>query len=201
MVVAQVSSGAGIPLFLLILFGLPAARASFAVYVVVLFTTGATISWCAPLNQAIMAEITNEALRSTIYGLDRVLEGLFAPAGTALAGFLAEVAFGFRQSAACGDDAEAASGQAARGAAGESGDANAHALATSLADRGRTCAGWKRLQATGAFVVAAPEIQLRGRRCAWGERQRRRQRLPSDAMGRGRPRQGGGRGLQQSNES
>ena len=80
-----------------------------------------------------MAEITNETLRSTIYGLDRVLEGLFAPAGTALAGFLAEVAFGFRQSAACGDDAEAASGEAARGAAGESGDANAHALATSLA--------------------------------------------------------------------
>ena len=132
-VVAQVSSGAGIPLFLLILFGLPAARASFAVYIVVLFTTGATISWCAPLNQAIMAEITNETLRSTIYGLDRVLEGLFAPAGTALAGFLAEVAFGFRQSAACGDDAEAASGEAARGAAGGNGDANAHALATSLA--------------------------------------------------------------------
>ena len=40
-----------------------AARASFAVYVVVLFTTGATISWCAPLNQAIMAEITNETLQ------------------------------------------------------------------------------------------------------------------------------------------
>ena len=47
-----------------------------------------------------MAETTPPALRSTIYGLDRVLEGIFAPLGAALAGVLAEAAFGFEQAEA-----------------------------------------------------------------------------------------------------
>mmetsp|Transcript_30702 Transcript_30702/g.81412 ORF Transcript_30702/g.81412 Transcript_30702/m.81412 type:complete len:119 (+) Transcript_30702:1-357(+) len=48
--VAQISVGSGVPLFVTILWMLPAAGAPDAVYVVVLLVTGSLISWCQSVN-------------------------------------------------------------------------------------------------------------------------------------------------------
>lgn len=99
--VAQVSAGSGVPLFLLVLLGLPAADAGPGAYGAVLLLAGLLIAWCQAVNNTIMAEITPPQLRPTIYGLDRLLEGLVSPAGAAAAGALTE-AFGFSHSGGCG---------------------------------------------------------------------------------------------------
>jgi len=75
---------------------------------------GLLVAWCGGVNNTIMSEVTPPHLRTTIFGLDRLLEGLVAPAGAGLAGLLAERVFGFVQSSACGgaDAAAAALGNA-----------------------------------------------------------------------------------------
>ena len=99
---AQVSVGSGIPLFGIILFGLPAIGAPPSAYAAMLLLTGTLITWCGPINNTVMAAVTVPEQRGTIYGVDRLLEGLSAPAGSILVGALAEHVYGFRRGGACG---------------------------------------------------------------------------------------------------
>ena len=86
------------------------------------------------------AELTAPALRPTIYGLDRMIEGLLAPAGGLAAGWLAEHAFGFAHAGGgCAEDAAAANrsgadaGGADVGARAGADTANSDALRSALA--------------------------------------------------------------------
>ena len=101
---AQLSVASGIPLWLAILFALPAVGAPEAAYGAALLLTGSLVAWCGGINSVLMAEVTPPHVRSTIYGLDRLLEGLLAPASTALVGLLAQAAFGFGGGGDGGDD-------------------------------------------------------------------------------------------------
>lgn len=121
---------------------MPAAGATDEAYFCVLLLTGSLISWAQAVNNAIMAEITPQHLRGTIYGLDRTFEGVLSPAGPALVGLLAERAFGFSALEACGAQAAVAElnasapdvASASAGAGGHDAlDHNASALATALA--------------------------------------------------------------------
>ena len=135
-VVAQVSVGSGVPLFLIVLLVLPTVGAADMAYYGVLLLTGGLISWCSSVNNAIMAEITPSHLRPTIYGLDRTLEGIIAPAGTALVGLLAEHLFGFTTADSCelpADGNASAAGAATADDAAGGVSHNATALAKALA--------------------------------------------------------------------
>ena len=63
--IAQVSVGLGIPLWLLILYGLPGFGAGVGVFSVVLFVTGAAISWCAVVNSVVLGTIVPQRIRSS----------------------------------------------------------------------------------------------------------------------------------------
>jgi MFS family permease len=98
---AQFSVGIGIPLWILILYGLPSAKASVTTYVCVAAITGGLISWCGSINACIMSSVIGAHGRTTIFALDSVLEGMFASVAAPLVGVLAE-AFGYH---AQGEDA------------------------------------------------------------------------------------------------
>ena len=129
----------GVPVFALIFYALPASSVGGA-----LFVAGLLITWCGGCNNSIMAEIVAPQLRPTIYGLDRMLEGLVSPAGGLIAGRVAE-SFGFTQ-----DEGDCVAGTAQRSAdaaanatvgkfvnggedADSSGGGNAEALGNALA--------------------------------------------------------------------
>ena len=79
-----------------------------------------------------MADVAELHLRPTIYGLDRMLEGLVSPAGGLVAGAVAE-GFGFSRDTqgGCGGDAGGSSGGGGGGGGG--GGSNADALGSALA--------------------------------------------------------------------
>ena len=129
--VAQVSVAAGVPLFLLVLYLLPSTHAPPLAYGATLLVTGLLITWCQGVNNTIMAEVVPAHMRAHIYGLDRMCEGLIAPAGALLAGWLAEAVFGFQQASGCGPDI---------GTSGAAQDMNAAALGNALACM--TCVPW-----------------------------------------------------------
>jgi hypothetical protein len=86
-----------------------------------------------------MAEVTMPHLRPTIYGLDRMLEGILSPAAGFIAGWLAESVFGFRDSGGCGSgeglapNASAAVTNSTISSGVEGLDGNAAALRSALA--------------------------------------------------------------------
>lgn len=127
--VAQVSVFSGIPIFLMILFAVPPASAG-----PLLFLAGLLMTWCQGVNNTIMAEVTRPHLRPTIFGLDRMLEGLLSPLGGYFSGVLAE-AFGFsNEGDGCAGGAAASnSTESGSGAALDAAASNAHALASALA--------------------------------------------------------------------
>lgn len=139
-VVAQISVGSGIPLFLIIFYAIPAQSMGS-----VLLVAGALITWCQGVNNTIMAEVTRPQLRTTIYGLDRMLEGLLAPLGGFVVGLLAEKQEGVvaaQEGNRCtGDTASTASARAAAGnqmgnlwlCAGSGGENSKDALRNALA--------------------------------------------------------------------
>ena len=136
---AQLSVASGIPLWLAILFALPAVGAPEAAYGAALLLTGSLIAWCGGINSVLMSEVTPPHVRSTIFGLDRLLEGLLAPASTALVGLLAQAAFGFGGggggggNADCSVDAAPDAGGDGGGDASDASDASdAAALARAL---------------------------------------------------------------------
>eukprot|EP00658_Telonema_sp_P-2_P056838 TRINITY_DN45289_c0_g1_i1.p1 TRINITY_DN45289_c0_g1~~TRINITY_DN45289_c0_g1_i1.p1 ORF type:complete len:399 (-),score=129.42 TRINITY_DN45289_c0_g1_i1:276-1472(-) len=91
---AQFSVGVGLPLFFIVFYILPAGKAPWLISLV-LFMTGALISWCGIVNNSIFAEIVHPKNRSTIYSLDRAIEGATASLGSLLVGVLADQVFGF----------------------------------------------------------------------------------------------------------
>jgi len=97
--VGQLSVFSGLPIFLLLFYG-SAPRAAAPL----MLLAGLLVSWCGGVNNSMMAEVVDPALRTTIYGLDRALEGVVAPVGGLAAGWIAEEFFGFAQSdgGACG---------------------------------------------------------------------------------------------------
>ena len=85
------------------------------------------------VNNTIMADLVPPHLRATIYGLDRMLEGLVAPAGGLAAGWVAENLFGFATSQSCAEE-EPDDGSSSGG--GDGGSTN-----TSAADAAGAAAG------------------------------------------------------------
>ena len=83
--VAQLSVGSQAPLTLVLFYVIAADAAGGW-----LLLTGLLITWCGGVNNTIMAEVTLPQLRTTMYGLDRMVEGLLAPAGGYVAGLVAE---------------------------------------------------------------------------------------------------------------
>ena len=88
-----------------------------------------------------MADLVPPHLRATIYGLDRMLEGLVAPAGGLAAGWVAENLFGFATSQSCAEEEpdDGSSGgdggstnTSAAGAAGAAAGGGAEALGDAL---------------------------------------------------------------------
>ena len=59
---------------------------------------GSMISWCSAVNQTTFADVTPQRIRSTIYSLDRVVEGCIGAASAPLVGVVAVRVFGFDES-------------------------------------------------------------------------------------------------------
>jgi MFS family permease len=103
--VAQFSVTAGLPLTALVLFVYPPGQ-WFELYAATLFTMGASISWCfAGVNAPVLSEIVPARLRSTVFGVDRMLEGTMAALAGPATGLLAERVFGWDQSKVSAGDA------------------------------------------------------------------------------------------------
>ena len=126
--VAQFSVFSGIPIFMAIFYVLPASACAGA-----MLLAGILIQWCGGVNNTIMAEVTPPSLRTTIYGLDRMLEGVVAPAGGLLAGWLAESAFGYQLSSGCANATDShANSSTTMGDEGANAAALGEALAVSM---------------------------------------------------------------------
>lgn len=97
--VNQFSVAVGLPLTYLLLKQIPSDKSNVSdqifSYGMVLLLMGLTVSWCGPNNNALFAELVPEAKRSSIYALDRSIEGSIAAFGHPLVGVLA-ARFGFR---------------------------------------------------------------------------------------------------------
>ncbi|KAH7429168.1 hypothetical protein KP509_09G033700 [Ceratopteris richardii] len=97
-ILAQFSSGIGIPLGAILLLILPLKSSSTAAfeYGAVFLITGLLISWCGTgTNNPIFAEIVPEKMRTSIYALDRSFESFLASFAPPVVGMLAEHVFGF----------------------------------------------------------------------------------------------------------
>ena len=126
--VAQTSVGSGLVLFPLVFYALPIDSAP-----PMMLLTGLLITWCECLNNTIVAEVVSPRLRTTIYGLERLLTGIIAPAGGLAAGWVAETFFGFSPQSGCGADGDGmGSGEEASGAGAPATDADADALGSAL---------------------------------------------------------------------
>ena len=102
--VAQVSVGSGIAIAAVIFYSLPGASA--LVFGAMFLWFGGMISWCGSVNNAVFADVTPQRIRSTIYSLDRVLEGIVGAASAPLVGLIAE-GLGFSFTGGGGSDAAA----------------------------------------------------------------------------------------------
>lgn len=106
-----------------------------------------------------MADVTEPHLRATIYGLDRMFEGLVSPAGGFVAGAIAE-GFGFQystQGGCAGDIGDSGGGNHSGGSSSSSNaDALGHALAITMAAPWALCfAAYSLLHCTYASDRAA----------------------------------------------
>ena len=119
----------------------------------------------AGINSSLMAEVTPPHARSTIYGLDRLLEGLLAPAATALVGVLAQSAFGFGGGG--GGDAECAVGDAAAGGAGggDGGDGDESDAAAYAGSAARSAGSAKRIASHSGMPDATENCAAQMRPC------------------------------------
>lgn len=99
-ILAQFSSGIGIPFGAVVLLFLPYDSSTAFLHGSVLFTMGLLMSWCATAaNLPIFAEIVPEKLRTSIFALDRSFESLLASFAPPIVGILAEHVFGYVSSA------------------------------------------------------------------------------------------------------
>lgn len=96
--VAQFSVGIGLPFTTLLFYGMPYGGGNVLqwIFVVTFYLMGATISWCGIVNSTIFADIVRPKYRSTIFALDRCIEGIMASMGGLLVGVLADDVFGFQ---------------------------------------------------------------------------------------------------------
>ena len=93
--VAQVCVGSSIVIASGIFFVLPTAGASAVGWCCCLLFYGGMISWCTAVNQTTFADVTPPRIRSTIYSLDRVIEGCIGAASAPLVGVVAVQVYGF----------------------------------------------------------------------------------------------------------
>lgn len=95
-ILAQFSSGIGIPFGAVLLLLLPYDSSTAFLHGVVFVTMGFLMSWCGTAtNNPIFAEIVPVKMRTSIYALDRSFESVLASFAPPLVGVLAEHVFGF----------------------------------------------------------------------------------------------------------
>mmetsp|Transcript_5450 Transcript_5450/g.15171 ORF Transcript_5450/g.15171 Transcript_5450/m.15171 type:complete len:500 (+) Transcript_5450:565-2064(+) len=97
-IVAQVSTGLGLLLSIVLLRGLPHddVERYYAGYMSVLILMGLTVSWCsAACIGPVFSEIVPEHLRSMIYAYDRCMEVAIAACATPVVGLVAEYFYGY----------------------------------------------------------------------------------------------------------
>lgn len=95
-ILAQFSSGIGIPFGAVLLLFLPYDSSTAFSHGAVFFTMGFLMSWCGTAtNSPIFAEIVPEKSRTSIYALDRSFESVLASFAPPLVGILAEHVFGY----------------------------------------------------------------------------------------------------------
>jgi len=92
---AQFSIGSGMLCCLYIFFYLPFGE-KFWLYCLMFSLFGTLSTWCAVINVQIFAEIVSEDIRSTIYSLDKFIEGIVATIGAPLTGLLTDYIFGYK---------------------------------------------------------------------------------------------------------
>ncbi|XP_009802680.1 uncharacterized protein [Nicotiana sylvestris] len=96
-ILAQISSGSGIPLAAILLLLLPNDPKTALLHGLVLIITGLIISWCgSATNNPIFAEIVPERARTSIYALDRSFETIIASFAPLVVGILAQQIFGYK---------------------------------------------------------------------------------------------------------
>ncbi|OIT40201.1 PREDICTED: uncharacterized protein LOC109237098 [Nicotiana attenuata] len=96
-VLAQISSGSGIPLAAFLLLLLPNDPKTAMLHGLVLIIMGLIISWCgSATNNPIFAEIVPERARTSIYALDRSFETIIASFAPLVVGILAQQVFGYK---------------------------------------------------------------------------------------------------------
>ncbi|XP_075083848.1 uncharacterized protein LOC107819958 [Nicotiana tabacum] len=94
---AQISSGSGIPLAAILLLLLPNDPKTALLHGLVLIIMGLIISWCgSATNNPIFAEIVPERARTSIYALDRSFETIIASFAPLVVGTLAQQVFGYK---------------------------------------------------------------------------------------------------------
>ena len=64
--------------------------------------THSAISWCGIVNNSVFAAVVRPKFRSTIYAMDRCIEGAMASAGSLIVGVLADKAFHFQRHSPAG---------------------------------------------------------------------------------------------------
>ncbi|XP_024515079.1 uncharacterized protein LOC9649867 isoform X1 [Selaginella moellendorffii] len=95
-ILAQFSSGSGVPLTAILLLGLPPRSNSLLLHALIFAVLGFCTSWNAPAtNNPIFAEIVPEKSRTTIYALDRSFESVLASFAPPIVGLLAEHLYGY----------------------------------------------------------------------------------------------------------
>lgn len=95
-ILAQFSSGIGIPLGAVLLLLIPDDTSTAVLHGAVIFIMGFLISWCGTAtNNPIFAEIVPEKSRTSVYALDRSFESLLASFAPPVVGILAERVFGY----------------------------------------------------------------------------------------------------------
>lgn len=96
-ILAQISSGLGIPLAAVLLLVLPDDPSTGLVHGLMFFIIGFSISWNGPAtNNPIFAEIVPERQRTSIYALDRSFESILSSFAPAVVGILSQQVYGYK---------------------------------------------------------------------------------------------------------
>lgn len=96
-ILAQISSGLGIPLAAVLLLVLPDDPSTGLVHGLMFFIIGFSISWNGPAtNNPIFAEIVPERQRTSIYALDRSFESILSSFAPAVVGILSQHVYGYK---------------------------------------------------------------------------------------------------------
>lgn len=96
-ILAQISSGFGIPLAAVLLLVLPDDPSTGLVHGLMFFIIGFFISWNGPAtNNPIFAEIVPERQRTSIYALDRSFESILSSFAPPVVGILAQHVYGYK---------------------------------------------------------------------------------------------------------